>query len=142
MADEPDNNQEETRGWEIAKLNRARADYSADLMRTLLFSASTGAIGFILLQQSDKLLSWHVVPLLFFVAAAGLVFFGRDVQKRKASRRLKNWRTPEDEPIGEGFMWKFWEPEWRHHNINIDRFAGMFIALGVVLEGIFRFARV
>jgi hypothetical protein len=50
----------EGKRWDVAKVEKARADHSADVMRAVPFSASAGAIAFILQQQSDKL-AWHVI---------------------------------------------------------------------------------
>jgi hypothetical protein len=58
-------------------------------MRSLLFTASAGAIGFVLQQQTGKPLGWHLVPRVLFTAAAVTVFLSWDVQKKKARRRFE-----------------------------------------------------
>ncbi len=141
MADELNEEQR----WEVAKLDWARANHSGDVMRTLLFSASAGAIAFILQRQSDKV-GPHVFSVLFFGVAAGLVFVSWDKQKRKATRRFREFKSAQSEDFAEpgkkGFRWDFWKGDFWRDNTNIDRFTAICIAVGAGLEIIFRFARV
>jgi hypothetical protein len=100
-----------------------------------------GAIAFILQRQTDKI-GWHLAPLICFAIAAALIFYSWDLQKRKASRRYKGEVIPDPEPSRKGFNLRVWECKSWRYNLNIDRAAAIWIAVGAGIEIVLRFARV
>jgi hypothetical protein len=112
--------------WALAKNYLDRADHSGLILRGLLFTAATAAIGFIVHENHGAELRSHLLPLIWFGLGAALVFFSWDIQKGKALGKfniLRDGRTP----FGP-------EPPWHKRNYILDRIAGGLIGIGVVWE--------
>lgn len=127
----------------LALLNRA--DYTGETMRALLFAASGAALGIVLIEHSSAS-KWHVLPVVFFLAAATVVFFSWRRQKLKAIDRyntvLKHSvrcyielqeRWDREQTIS-------FRPEWNLNwfsNLLRDTFAAGLLGFGVALEILF-----
>lgn len=98
--------------WPLAKQYLDRADHSANIIRGFLFSAATGAIGFIVHEAQPRMLHLHLLPLILLGGGAALVVFSWDIQKGKAKRRFDALRDGEDFPTE------------RWHNYILDRISG------------------
>jgi hypothetical protein len=73
--------------WNFTKLYRERADYSANILRGALFTASTAMIGFIVANKTGADLRAHVVPLILLGFGWAMTLFSWDLQKGKAVRK-------------------------------------------------------
>jgi hypothetical protein len=74
--------------WDLCKSFLDRADRSADVMRALLFTASSAGVGFSL-HQTEPDSKCHLISVALFAVAVAVVFWSWDLQKRKARERFK-----------------------------------------------------
>jgi hypothetical protein len=111
--------------WELASAVLTRSDHSADVLRAALLAVTTAAIGSVM-QNTDPL-GAHVISLVLFGAAAFCVLWSWDIQKGKASARLKALR---DDGAAEYLA----KPE----NFKWDRTAAGLIGAGAIAETILR----
>jgi hypothetical protein len=115
----------EANRWALAKSYLDRSDHSANILRGLLFTAAIASIGFVLNEIKGIESFAHAIPLGFFLAAAACAFLSWDLQKRKSIGRFKALSM--NNLAG-------YERYKKFRNDKIDRFAGMLIAVGIVLE--------
>lgn len=114
--------------WSLAKQFLDRSDHAADIIRGILFTAATAAIGFISHQRQGAALQSHLVPICLLGAAAILIFISWDIQKGKAIKRYEALRDGKQD----------YEPKdtrpWYMNNYGLDRIAFGLICLGVIWE--------
>lgn len=114
--------------WKFAKLYRDRADYSANILRGALFTASTALIGFIVANKTGADLRAHVVPLSLVGFGWALTLVSWDIQKGKAIRRYDAVRRGEARSAMSRHL----------PNYIIDRIAAWAIGIGGSIEILIR----
>jgi hypothetical protein len=121
--------------WNFAKLYRDRADYSANILRGALFTASTAMIGFIVANKTGADLRAHVVPLSLVGFGWALTLVSWDIQKGKAIRRYDALRGIESRLPTTG---RIRARLANLPNYKIDRIAAWAIGIGGAIEIIIR----
>jgi hypothetical protein len=117
--------------WSLAKQFRDRADFAANIVRSLLFSAAAAGIGFIAHGYQGEALRHHLLSLALFGIGAALVLISWDIQKGKAAKRfdaLLDGKPHYDDYV-RASCWYY-----RVWHYVLDRFAAGLIALGVISE--------
>jgi hypothetical protein len=74
--------------WDLCKSFLERADRSADVSRSLLFTASAAGTGFSILQMGDGS-RYHLVAAALFAFAVAVLYLSWDRQKLKARERFR-----------------------------------------------------
>jgi len=109
---------------ELALAYMQRADESATVLRTVLFTVCSAAVGFIFYQRAANLAP-HVPSLLIFGFAAGIILWSWDLQKDKSIERFKALRGKQ--------LDAFFDQDSRS-NQCLDRIAASLVLIGAVAE--------
>jgi DMSO/TMAO reductase YedYZ heme-binding membrane subunit len=117
--------------WPLALSYLKRADDAANYLRALLFTLSSAAIAYLVIELKDKLICGYAVALISFALAIALIVISWDVQKKKAGRRFEalrdfgysNYLQVNDEIRKSAFI----------KNHVLDRSAYIVILFGIVV---------
>jgi hypothetical protein len=109
---------------ELALAYMRRADESATVLRTVLLTVCSAAIGFIFYQRAATLTP-HLPSLFIFGVAAGTILWSWDLQKDKSIERFKALRSKQ--------LDAFFDQDSRS-NQRLDRIAALLVLSGAVAE--------
>jgi hypothetical protein len=114
--------------WDLCKSFLERADRSADVSRSLLFTASAAGTGFSILQMGDGS-RYHLVAAALFAFAVAVLYLSWDRQKLKARERFRLLR---DEGVA-----AYVENEKKvPSNRRLDWMAFCSLVIAVIIEGV------
>jgi hypothetical protein len=111
---------------ELALAYLKRSDESATVFRTVVFTACSAAIVFIV-SKYDKGIAPHLPALVFLAVAAIFVLLSWDLQKGKAIKRFRALRAKD--------LDAYFALDDGNPNYGLDRYAAVLLVIGIILEG-------
>jgi len=114
------------RRWELASSHLDRADQSANMLRSLLFTASSAAVAFVLQQKALNIQPLHLGSIMLFLGSAACVLWSWDLQKRKSIARFN--ALARNDLVADN------ADKTARLNQTLDRFSAILFAVGVLFE--------